>query len=443
MQINVEDVSPLTRKMTITLPEAQVAQELESAYRKLNAEVSLKGFRKGKIPRQVLEKDYRPRVEHEVAEKLIQGTYFDALEKSKIDAVVHPDIREHKFAENGTFIYTAEVDVRPQFELAGHKGLEIEQTALEVSDEEVSQELEALRKQLAPLQSVEDRAIEKGHLAVLDFQGYHNGNPIKQVVGENYSIEVGSGQFGNEFEEKLLGLKKDEEASQEIDFPANFANPILAGKKVEFKIKVKDVKERLLPALDEEFAKEVGEFASLEALKIHIREKKLQAKNAAQRGDLTDKLMKTLIETHDFEIPPRLVAYEIEAMVKELESNLERQEMTLESAGLNRDALVEQYKSAAQARVKGDFLLKKVAEKEGVKLENEDIDQGFRRISEQYNMPVSEVKKYFSSRDDLLPFMAELLNEKILSFLLDAATIKIVPAAVQVGIDANEFSEGQ
>ena len=432
MQINVEDVSPLTKKMIITLPEAQVAQELESAYKKLNSEVSLKGFRKGKVPRQVLEKNYRPKVEYDLAEKLIQDTYFDALEKSKIDAVVHPDIREQKFAENGTFVYTAEVDVRPQFELAEYKGLEIEQAALEVSDEEVSQELEVLRKQMAPLQSVEDRAIEAGHLVVVDFQGFYNGNAIKQVVGENYSVDVGSGQNGKEFEEKLLGLKKGEEVSQEIDFPANFANPILAGKKVEFKINVKDVKERLLPALDDEFAKEVGEdFASLEALKAHIREKKLQTKKDAQRGDLTDKLMRVLIETHDFEIPPRLVAYEIEAMIKELESNLERQGMTLEAAGFNRDALVEQYKLAAQSRVKGDFLLKKVAEKEGLKLENEDIDKGFKRISEQYNMPVSEVKKYFSSRDDLLPFMAELLNEKILSFLLDAAKINTVPAAGQ------------
>ena len=430
MQINVEDVSSLTKKMIITLPEAQVAQELESAYKKLNAEVSLKGFRKGKVPRQVLEQNYRPKVEYEVAENLIQSTYFDALEKSKIDAVVHPDIRGQKFTENGTFVYTAEVDVRPQFELAEYKGIEIEQVALEVTDEEISQELEVLRKQMAPLQSVEDRAIEKGHLAVVDFEGYHNGKAIKQVVGENYSVDVGSGQYGKEFEEKLLGLKKGEEASQEIDFPENFANPILAGKKVEFKINVKDVKERMLPALDDEFAKEVGEeFSSLDALKAHIREKKLQAKKDAQRGDLTDKLMKALIESHDFEIPPRLVAYEIEAMIKELESNLERQGMTLEAAGFNRDALVEQYKLAAQSRVKGDFLLKKVAEKEGLKLENEDIDKGFKRISEQYNMPVSEVKKYFSSRDDLLPFMAELLNEKILTFLLDAAKMKIVPVA--------------
>lgn len=432
MQINVEEVSALTRKMTVTLPETQVSQELESAYRKLNSEVSLKGFRKGKVPRQVLEKNYRARVEYELAEKLIQGSYFDALGQSKLDAVVHPDIREQKFTEDGSFVYVAEVDVRPQFELTAYKGLEIEQAELEVPEEEIARELEALRKQLAPLQSVEDRPIEEGFLAVIDFQGYHEGKPVKQVVGEDYSIDVGAGRYGKEFEDKLIGLKKGDDSSQEIDFPDNFTNPIMAGKKIEFKIKIKDVKERLLPILDDEFAKEVGEeFAGLEALREHIRDKKLQTRKDGQRGDLVDKMMKALIEGHDFEIPPRLVAYEIEAMIKELENNLERQGMSLDSAGLNRDALVEQYKAAAQARVKGDFLLKKVAEKEEIKLENEDIDKGFSRIAEQYNMPVSEVKQYFSRRDDLLPFMAELLNEKILDFLLGAAVIKTVPAEVK------------
>jgi len=430
MQINVEDVGALTKKMVITLPEAQVGKELEDAYRKLSSEASLKGFRKGKIPRKVLEKNYGPKVEYDVAEKLIQESYFDALEKSKLDAVVHPNILDQKFADDGTFTYMAEVDIRPQFELGEYKGVEIEQVEPVVSEEEINAEIEALRKQMAPLRSVDDHAVENGNLAIIDFQGYHNGNAIKQVVGENYSIDVGSGQFGKEFEDKLLGLKKGDEASQEIDFPANFSNPILAGKKVEFKISVKDVKERVFPEVNDEFAREVGEeFKTLADLKGHISEKRMQAKKDAQRSELTDSLMKALIEKHEFDIPPRLVAYEVNAMIKELEANLERQGVTLEAAGFNREKLAEQYKLAAEARVKGDFILKKVAEKEGLKLENEDIDKGFQRISDQYNMPVSEVKKFFSNRDDLLPFMAELLNEKILSFLLDAAKVKIVPPA--------------
>jgi len=433
MQISVEDVSSLTRKMSITLPQDQVGKELEAAYRKLASEASLKGFRKGKIPRKILEKNYGPKIQYDVAEKLIQETYFDALEKSNLDAVVHPDIREQKFAEDGTFTYTAELDIRPSFELGQYRGIEIEQAEMMVTDEEVAAELEAIRRRLAPLRSVEGRGIESGDLAVVDFQGYHNGNAIKQVVGEDYSIEVGSGQYGKEFEAKLLGLKKGEQASLETDFPENFANPILAGKKVEFKINVKDVKERVLPELNDDFASEVAkEFETLAALKSHIRDRNLQGKKESRRGDLIDSLMKKLIGSHDFEIPPRLVAYEIEAMIKELENSLEKQGTTLEAAGLNRDKLVEQYKPAAEARVRGDFILKKVAAQEELKLENADIDKGFQRISEQYNMPVSEVKKYFSSRDDLLPFMAELLNEKILNFLLGAAEVKIAPAVPPV-----------
>ncbi len=429
MQINVEDVSGLTKKMVITLPGDMVSKELDAAYKKLNSEASLKGFRKGKIPRKVLEKNYGPKVENDVAEKLIQESYFDALEQSSIEAVVHPEIKDQKFGDDGTFYYEAYVDVRPDFELGEYKGLVIEQTELTVTDDELEAELVALQKQMAPLQTVTDRGIEKGDLAVVDFQGFHNGNAMKQVVGENYSIDVGSGQYGQEFEDKLVGFKKGDEVAQEVDFPETFENPVLAGKKVEFKINVKEVKERQMPELNDEFAQEVNkDFKTLGDLKDNIKKTRLAAKEDADKGSLNDKLMKKLIENHDFEIPPRLVAYEIDNLIKELENNLQQQAMTLESAGMNRDNLVEQYKPVAESRVKGDFILKKVAEVEEVKLENEDIDAGFQRIADQYNMQVPEVKKFFQSRDDLMPFLAELLNEKILTYLMDAATIETVPA---------------
>lgn len=429
MQVNVEDVSALTKKMKIVLPKDYVEKKLDDAYQSLKSEVSLKGFRKGKIPRKVLEKNYRTKVEYDVAEKMIQDTYFDALEQQKVDAVVHPEIKSQKFEEDGTFAYEAEVDVKPQFELGEYKGVGIEQPEIVVSDAEVEGELEALRKQMAPLRSVEDRAIQLNDIAVIDFQGFHNGEPMKQVHGDNYSVDVGLGRNGKEFEEKLIGLKKGDDASHEIEFPPNFTNPVLSGKKVEFKVHVKDVKERVLADLDDEFAKDVGdEFNTLEEVKTHIRDKAVQGKEESQRGDLTDQVMLKILEAHDFEVPRRLVAYEINALVKELENNLERQGMTLESAGMNREALAEQYNEAAEKRVKGDFILKKVAEQEELKLDDEDVEKGFNRIAQQYQMPVSEVKKYFSNRDDLLPFMNELLNEKILKFLLDEAKIKKVPA---------------
>lgn len=445
MQVNVEDVSSLTKKMTIVLPPDYVNQRLDAAYQNLKTEVSIKGFRKGKIPRKVLEKNYGAKVEYDVAEKMIQDTYFDALEETSLDAVVHPDIKSHAFADDGSFTYEAEVEVRPSFELGDYKGMEVEQPEVVVADDEIDNALEDMRRQMAPLKTVDNRGIERDDIALVDFQGFHNGEPMKQVVGENYSVEVGSGRNGKEFEEKLIGLRKGEEASQEIEFPEGFANPVLAGKKVEFKIKVKDVKERVLPALDDEFAKDVGEeFKTLDELKAKIRETRKKEKEEAQTGDLDDKIMLKLLESHSFEVPQRLVAYEISELIKEMEANLERQGMTLESAGLNRDALVEQYKDAAEKRVRGDFILKKIGEKENIKLEDDDIKQGFQRIADQYNMPVEEVKKYFGNRNDLLPFMNELLSEKILKFLRSETVIKHVsPAEAKNNLPQPGEAEGE
>ncbi len=429
MQVSVEDVSSLTKKMTITLPQDYVSQQMEDAYKKLASEVALKGFRKGKIPRKVLEKNYGSKVEYDVAEKMIQDTYFDALQKTSLDVVVHPEVKDQKFADDGSFTYKAEVDVKPDFELQEYKGIEVEQPELVISDEEIALEVERLRRQMAPLQNVEGRGIQKSDLAIIDFEGYHNGTAMKQVRGENFSVEVGSGNYGKEFEEKLIGMKKGEDSSLEVDFPEGFSNPVLAGKKVEFRIKVKEVKERALAELNDEFAQEVGkEFNTLADLQNNIREHILKAKEGAQLSDLTDRLMKKLLEVHSFEVPRRLVAYEIDSLIRDLEGNLERQGMTLESAGLNREALAEQYQNSALSRVRGDFILKKIGEKEGIKLDKEDVDKGFARVAGQYNMQINEVKKYFQHRDYLLPFMNELLSEKILRFLLGQAKVQKVPA---------------
>ena len=291
-------------------------------------------------------------------------------------------------------------------------------------------EIETLRKELAPLRNVDDRGVVDGDLVVVDFQGFdEEGEPLKQVRAENYSVEVGSGRNGKDFEDACLGLKKGEEASRHIEFPLSFPNPVLAGKKVEFKINVKEVKERVLADVDDEFAQDVGEeFTNLDALKEHLRKKIEKQRSDAQAGDLTDKIMMKVLENHEFEVPDKLVAYEVSEQIKQLEDHLQKQGLTLESAGMSQEKLVDDYKEAAEKRVRGDFILKKIAEVEEIKLADEDINKGFERIATQYGMPVDEVKKYFRSRNELLPFMNELLSEKILEFLRENAVVKMVAA---------------
>jgi len=430
MEVNVEETSGLTRKITVTLPEEDVQPKLKEAYDKLKKETRMKGFRRGKVPRSIIVKQFKGQVEAEISEKLVQDNYFQAIEKEGIDPVVHPEVQSVKFNDDGSFTFVADVDIRPEFELGQYKGLEVEKVDADVADEEVQSELEELQKNMAALRSVDGRDVEEGDVVIVDFQGYHDGKPMAQVKSEDHSVDVGSGNMGKEFEEKLVGMKKDAEATHEVEFPETHPNPVLKGKKIEFHITVKDIKERLLADLDDEFAKDVGdEFKTLDELKASIKAKRVKEKEESARGAMTDRVMQKLLDVHDFEVPKRLVAFEIEQMIKQTEQQLEQGGMSLEAAGLSREKLAEQNEEMAVKRVRGDFILKKIADVEEIKVADEDLERGFKRIGDQYNMDVAKVKEYFQNRDDLLPFMNELLNEKILSFLREATTfVDSVPA---------------
>jgi trigger factor len=423
MDIAVENVSDLTRKVTITLPADKVRKALDKAFNKLKKTVHLKGFRRGKVPMSVLEKNYGEQVRAEVGEQLVQETYFDAIEEKDLDPVVHPEIAEVNFTDEGTFVYVAMVDVKPEIDLKDYKGLEIEKPSTEVTEAEIDEEIEALRRSHAALRSADDdHGIEVDDIAIVDFQGFHNGKAMKEVHNEDYSVDVGTKRLGEEFEEKLIGMKKGETTLYEIDFPGDYPNPVLAGKTVEFKVDVKDIKVRVKPELDDEFAKDIDEaHESLEDLRKAVAAELKAAKEATIEGDLNDRIMEKLIELNEFEIPERLVAYEIQEMINQTEENLKRSGMTLESAGIKMEDLVEQNKPVAEKRVRGDFLLKKIAEGEEIKLADEDIERGYQRIADEYNMTVPEVKGYFKRREEVLPFLNELLNEKILQFLRDEA----------------------
>ena len=442
MQVTVNEVGGLTKKIKIVLPKEEVTKELDAGFRKIKNDARIKGFRRGKVPRHILEKTYGQQVRAEVAEKLVQATYFDAVEKEKLDVVAHPEIKTPVFEEDGSFSYEAEVDTRPLFDLLDYKGIEVEKEEISVSDAEIEAQIERLRKEMAPLRSVEDRPVRENDIVIVDFDGFHEGVQMKQVHGENVNVDVGSGRHGREFENNLIGMNKGDESSREVDFPADSPNPVLAAKKVEFKIKVHDIKERVLPELDDEFAKDVGdEFDSLETLRQHISTKIQAEKEQSQEGTISDRIMQKLTAANQFEVPSRLVQHEINEYIKQTEETLQRGGLSFEQAGVNRAEAEERYRETAVNRVRGDFILKKIAELEDIKVLDEDIDNGFARIAQQYNMTVPEVKGYFKNRDDLLPLISELLNEKILKFLRQEA--KYIPMAAAAEAGENETPQAE
>lgn len=439
MNVHIEELSTLTRKVTVTLPAETVQAKLKEAYDKVQKEVRLKGFRRGKVPRSIVVKQFKPQVEGETSEKLVQDNYFTAIEKEGIDPIVHPEIKSVNYNEDGTFTFVAEVDVRPQFTLNDYKGIEVEKPEVIVTDEEVQLELLERQKNMAALRSVSDRPVQVGDLVVVEFQGYHEGKEMPQVKNDNMTIDVGSGEMDPGFEAMLVGKNKGDNGAHEIEFPENHPNPILKGKKIEFRIVVKDIKERVLAALDDEFAKDVDEkFATLDELKASIRERIKARREERAEGAVIDKIMQKLLDANDFEVPNRLVAFEVEQMIKQTQEQLEKNGMSLEAAGLSREKLVEQNAEMAKKRVRGDFILKKIAEVEEIKLADEDLDRGFKRIGDQYNMPVAKVKEFFQNRDDLLPLMSELLNEKILAFLKEHAVYVTPTPSAEAPQDATQ-----
>ena len=434
MEVVVEDLSSLRKSLKVEVSNGIVAPKLAAAYQKIQGQVSLKGFRKGKTPMKVLEQTYNERVQNEVSEALIQDTYFDALAQTKLDAMVHPDIKSYGFNQDGSFSYVAEIEIRPQFELGAYKGIEIEHPSVTVSEEELNKSLELTRREVAPLRTVSERGVGPDDLLVIDFQGYEDGKELSYVSGVDSPIDVGSGRNGKEFETMLLGLNRDEESHRQVTFPADFASTMLAGKTIDFTVTVKDIKERILPAMDDEFAKDVSDdFSTLAELTAAVRDKIRREKEKSMEGDIADKIMLKLVEAHPFEVPARLVAFEIDAKAKDFEENLKRQNLTLEAIGLSREKLAESYRETSERQVRGEFILKKIAEVEGVKLTNDDIANGYSRIAAQYGMKIDEVKEYFKGRNNMMPFMNELLNEKILEFLRQANPVKFVTAEAQDG----------
>ncbi|WP_417909326.1 trigger factor [Candidatus Electronema sp. PJ] len=425
IEIAVKKLSELTREITVTVPANVVQEAMDKAYGKLKKDVHLKGFRKGKAPMSILEKNYGERVQAEVAEKLVQATYFEAVEQKELDVVVHPEIRETRFADDGTFVYVAFVDVKPVFEISEYKGVELEKSPINITDADIDRRIEDLRRKHAVLRVAdEEHGVAVDDIVMVDFQGFHNEKPMKEVHNENYAIDVGTKRLGAEFEEQLLGLKKGESALYETVFPADYPNPVMAGKTIEFKVDVKEIKERVKPVLDDAFAQDVNpKYATLADLRADIAEQLRKQRESAQEGDLADQLMQKLISMNTFPVPERAVNYEIQEMINQTEEQLKRTGLTLETAGLKREEMAKQHHAGAEKRVRGDFLLKKIAELEDIKLADEDIERGYQRIAKQYNMTVPDVKKYFQRREEIMPFLAELLNEKILRFLVDAAKI--------------------
>jgi trigger factor len=427
MKANVEEISSIKKKVSIEIPEDQVTKEVESFYKDLGKKAKIKGFRPGKVPRNILERYFKDYVKAEVIQKLIEETYPKALSETDLQPISPPVIDPGEFEEGKPFQYSAVLEVKPEIKLEGYTGLKIEGKKEEVKDEEVEERLKALQNLHANLKTIsEARPIQAGDYVIVDYEASMGGKPLEGGKAIDFTVEVGSGQFIPAFEEKLIGLKLEEEKEIEISFPEDYGYQKWAGKTISFHVKIKETKEKILPPLDDEFAKDLGDYSSFEELKAKLKGEIEKEKELGLERQLKDQVVDQLLEANPFEVPESLVEEQTKTLVSDTKLRLAAQGVDLKNLGLSEEKLQEDYKAMAQKQVKTFLILEKIAGQEGIAVTDEEADDRLREMSERMHQKFDVVKRYYEKNGLFPEVKAGIIRDKTLNFLLEKASIHYV-----------------
>jgi trigger factor len=425
MKVQIENTGPFEKKIFFEIPREVVSQEVESTYKALNRNVKLKGFRPGKVPRSILERYYKSQVENEVITRLIEDSYGKAVEENNLFPVAPPSVVDRTFEPGKDFTYTVTVEVKPEIAVEGYLDLEVEKPAVMVMDEEVESRLKALQENHAQIKPLEaDRPVQEKDLVIVDFEGSLGGKPLEGWTVKDHLVEVGSQTLVGGLDRKLIGLPPGQNQEIPLTLPDDYPRKELAGKDITVRVQVKELKEKILPALDDEFAKEVGDFQNLPELKEGVRknlqeQKEIQATQAAR-----EKLLDLLREKHPFGVPQSLIDRQVENIMARTEVRLARQGVKMDTANLDNQKLRESLRPAAEKEVRSTLILEKVAEKEEITVNDEEMDQKLEKLAAQMNQRVEAVKSYYRKNDRLEDLRAMIREEKTLDFLLSRAKIK-------------------
>ncbi|MCI4128851.1 trigger factor [Bacillus haynesii] len=408
--------------LTVEVDADTFNKALDDAFKKVVKQVSIPGFRKGKVPRGLFEQRFGVEALYQDAlDILLPVEYPKAVEEAGIEPVDRPEIDVEKIEKGENLIFTAKVTVKPEVKLGEYKGLGIEKDDTAVTDEDVQNELKSLQERQAELVVKEDGKVEEGDTVVLDFEGFVDGEAFEGGKAENYSLEVGSGSFIPGFEDQLVGLEAGAEKDVEVTFPEEYHAEELAGKPAVFKVKIHEIKAKELPELDDEFAKDVDEEVETLAELTEKTKKRLEeAKENEADAKLREELVVKAAENAESDIPQAMIDTELDRMMKEFEQRLQMQGMNLELyfqfSGQDENALKEQMKEDAEKRVKSNLTLEAIAKAENLQVTDEEVEEELSKMAEAYNMPVENIKQAIGSTDGM---KEDLKVRKAIDFLVE------------------------
>ena len=428
MSVQVEKLEKSMAKLTITVEAAKFDAAVDSAYQKNKGKIALPGFRKGKAPRAMIEKMYGTGVFFEdAANELIPEAYETAAKESELEIVAQPEIEVTQMDKGTDFIFTATVAIKPEVTLGDYKGIEVEKKEAEVSEEEITAEIDKAREANSRLITIEDRATEDGDTVIIDFDGYVDGEQFEGGKAEDYTLVLGSHSFIDNFEDQLVGKNIGDDVEVNVTFPEQYQAEELQGKPALFKVKIKEIKVKELPELDDDFAQDVSECDTLDAYKEEVKSKLVKTKEDDIKREKEDAVIEKIIENATMEIPEQMVDAQTRQMTQEFAQRLQSQGLSLEQymqfTGLTPQKMQEELKPQALKRIQSRLVLEAVVEAEKIEATQEDIEKEIENMAKMYQMEADKLKELVGE-EEKKQIALDMAVQKAVEFVVDAAVEK-------------------
>ncbi|HBH48244.1 MAG TPA: trigger factor [Bacteroidales bacterium] len=429
MKVTVEDRSSVKKVMHIEIPEADVTRELDDAYKTLKKTAKVKGFRPGKTPRGVLERLYKKDVNADVTGKLIQDAYVAALKETELKVVGSPKVEPPELKAGAAYHFDADVEVQPEIADIDYTGLKLKKTLYQASDEEVEVQIQMMQKNLAKREPIdEERPAQDGDFVQVDYEGFKDGKPFEDTQKtENFVIKLGDGHISEDFDKGVIGMNPGDEKEITASFPDDYFNKKLAGHTVDFKVKLNEIRKEVLPEIDDEMAKQLGPFTTLDEVREKIKENLTQGYDKRIEQELNEQIFSQILEKVEFEVPDVMVEHELNGIIADAERSFSYHNKTFEEAGISRESLAEKYRETAEKQVRRQLILGRIVQQEKMELADEDLEKGFEEMAATYNQPVDVVKNvYANSGDQLALFKHALLEKQAIKLIMEKNEIESV-----------------
>jgi trigger factor len=426
MQFKIEDKSSVKKVLSFEIPKEDVAKELNKAYNELKKKADVKGFRKGKVPRKVLENRFSKDVHADVAPRLIQEAFISAIQEKELDIVGGPQVDPPELDPQSSFAFDITVEVKPEIEDIEFEGLPLEKTKYEVTEKDIDGQIHMIQKTMAKKETVtEERPVKEDDFVLIDYEGFVGGEPFDKTPKiENYLLGIGQGMLPKEFSDKIVGAIPVQDLEVEVEYDENYYDDNLKGQTVLYKVKLKEIQEEILPEINDDLIKGLGKFETLEEVKTSIRDNLGKGYEQRIKHELSEQIFQQLLGKYQFEVPEAMIDAELNGITMEAEQAYAANNTTLEAVGLSREKLREQYRDVAEKQARRHLILGKLISQENLDLTDEELDKSFEEMAAGMNAPVDSIKNYFNMDPRQLEYYKHTqLEKKVVELIIEKGSV--------------------